>query len=158
MFHRISGAPPETPPNVKYDAPREVCSDRKLFDRPLKKWGLEQVFHVNISWALTLCLLNTGRFHLLPLDVSAHILYSRLVMSNLSNYYYYFFFFVLRNLFLIVFKESKQWFFFYLFRNYIKEWFVMTPTMWPYTLYCSTVCEVASGLLTPRGRHNWTEI
>ena len=25
-------------------------------------------------------------------------------------------------------------------------------------LYCSNVCEVASGLLTPRGRHNWTEI
>ena len=23
---------------------------------------------------------------------------------------------------------------------------------------CSNVCEVASGLLTPRGRHNWTEV
>ena len=37
MFHRISDAPPETLPNVQYDAPREVCGDRKLFDRPLKK-------------------------------------------------------------------------------------------------------------------------
>ena len=29
MFHRNSGAPPETLPNIKYDAPREVCGDRK---------------------------------------------------------------------------------------------------------------------------------
>ena len=31
MFHRNSGAPPETLPNVKYDAPREVCGDRNDF-------------------------------------------------------------------------------------------------------------------------------
>ena len=37
MFHIISGAPPQTLPNVKYDAPREVCANRKSFDRPLKK-------------------------------------------------------------------------------------------------------------------------
>ena len=29
MFLRNSGAPPETLSNVKYDAPREVCGDRK---------------------------------------------------------------------------------------------------------------------------------
>ena len=29
MFHRNSGAPPETLLNVKYDAPREVYGDRK---------------------------------------------------------------------------------------------------------------------------------
>ena len=37
MFHRISGAPPETIPSVKYDAPREVCGNSKCFDCPLKK-------------------------------------------------------------------------------------------------------------------------
>ena len=47
--------------------------------------GLEQIFDVNSSWARTLCLLNSGRFHLLPLDVSVHILYSHLVMSNFSD-------------------------------------------------------------------------
>ena len=29
LFLRNSGAPPETLSNVKYDAPREVCGDRK---------------------------------------------------------------------------------------------------------------------------------
>ena len=28
-FHRIGGAPPETLPNVKYDAAQEVGGDRK---------------------------------------------------------------------------------------------------------------------------------
>ena len=40
----------------------------------------------------------------------------------------------------------------------IKEWFVMTPTEREYTLIVQIVCEVASGFLTPRGRHNWTDI
>ena len=31
------GAPPETLPKFNYDAPKEVCSDRKLFDGPLQK-------------------------------------------------------------------------------------------------------------------------
>ena len=70
MFHRNSGAPPQTLPNAKYDAPREVCGDRKWFYDPLKKWGLEQICDVNSSWVLKLCQLNSGRFHLLPLDVS----------------------------------------------------------------------------------------
>ena len=33
----MSGAPPESLPNVRYNAPKEVCGNRKLFDRPLKK-------------------------------------------------------------------------------------------------------------------------
>ena len=36
-FHRIGGAPPETIPNVKYDAPEEVGGDRKCFDSPIRK-------------------------------------------------------------------------------------------------------------------------
>ena len=48
-FHRISGAPTETLPNFKYDAPEEVCGDRNLFDIPLKKLGLEQICDVNSS-------------------------------------------------------------------------------------------------------------
>ena len=36
-FHRIGGAPPETFPNVKYDAPEEVGGDRKCFDSPIRK-------------------------------------------------------------------------------------------------------------------------
>ena len=36
-FHRIRGAPRETFPNVKYDAPEEVCGDRNFFDSPIKK-------------------------------------------------------------------------------------------------------------------------
>ena len=36
-FHRIRGAPPETFPNVKYDAPEEVCGDRKCFDSHIRK-------------------------------------------------------------------------------------------------------------------------
>ena len=30
-FHRIGGAPPETFPNVKFDAPEEVVGDRKCY-------------------------------------------------------------------------------------------------------------------------------
>ena len=36
-FHRIGGAPPETFPNVKYDAPEEVGGDRQCFDSPIRK-------------------------------------------------------------------------------------------------------------------------
>ena len=36
-FHRIGGAPPETFPSEKYDAPKEVGGDRKSFDSPMRK-------------------------------------------------------------------------------------------------------------------------
>ena len=36
-FHRIGGAPPETFPSKKYDAPEEVGSDRESFDSPISK-------------------------------------------------------------------------------------------------------------------------
>ena len=36
-FHRIRGAPLETFPSVKYDAPEEVGGDRKSFDSPIRK-------------------------------------------------------------------------------------------------------------------------
>ena len=36
-FYRIGGAPPQTFPNVKYDAPEEVGGDRKCFDSPIRK-------------------------------------------------------------------------------------------------------------------------
>ena len=36
-FHRIGGAPPETFPNVKHDAPEEVGGDRTCFDSPFRK-------------------------------------------------------------------------------------------------------------------------
>ena len=36
-FYRIGGAPPETFPNIKYDAPEEVGGNRKCFDSPIRK-------------------------------------------------------------------------------------------------------------------------
>ena len=36
-FLRIGGAPPETFPSEKYDAPEEVGGDRKSFDSPIRK-------------------------------------------------------------------------------------------------------------------------
>ena len=36
-FHRIGGAPPDTFPSEKYDAPEEVGGDRKSFDSPIRK-------------------------------------------------------------------------------------------------------------------------
>ena len=36
-FHRIGGAPLETFPSEKYDAPEEVGGDRKSFDSPIRK-------------------------------------------------------------------------------------------------------------------------
>ena len=36
-FHKIGGAPPETFPNVKYDAPEEEGGDKKCFDSPIRK-------------------------------------------------------------------------------------------------------------------------
>ena len=36
-FHRIGGAPPQTFPNVKYDAPEEVGGNRKCIDSPIRK-------------------------------------------------------------------------------------------------------------------------
>ena len=53
-FHRIEGAPTETFPNVKYDAPEEMGGDRKYFDSPIRKLGLVQIFDVKSSRALTL--------------------------------------------------------------------------------------------------------
>ena len=53
-FHRTEGAPPETCPNVKYDAPEEVAGDTKGSDSPIRKWGLIQILYVNSSRALTL--------------------------------------------------------------------------------------------------------
>ena len=55
-FHRIGGAPTETFPNVKYDAPEEMGSNRKCFDSPIRKLGLVQILDVNSSRALTLCI------------------------------------------------------------------------------------------------------
>ena len=43
-FHGICGAPPETLPNFNYDASREVCGDKKLFDSPLQKFGPEPIW------------------------------------------------------------------------------------------------------------------
>ena len=54
-FHRIGGTPPETFPNVRYDAPKEVGGNNKCFDSPIRKLGLVQVLGVNSSRALTLC-------------------------------------------------------------------------------------------------------
>ena len=39
-FHRIGGAPRETFPSEKYDAPEKVGGDRKCFDSPIQKLGL----------------------------------------------------------------------------------------------------------------------
>ena len=36
-FHRIGGAPPETFPKVKYEAPEEVGGATKCFDSPIRK-------------------------------------------------------------------------------------------------------------------------
>ena len=36
-FDRIGGAPSETFPNVKYDAPEEMGGSRKCFDSPIRK-------------------------------------------------------------------------------------------------------------------------
>ena len=62
-FHRIGGAPPETFPNVKYDAPKEVGGDRIFFDSPIsiRKRDLVKILDVNSSRVLTLCRLTV--FH-----------------------------------------------------------------------------------------------
>ena len=36
-FLRTSSSSHKTLPNDEYDAPKEVCGERKLFHRPLKK-------------------------------------------------------------------------------------------------------------------------
>ena len=36
-FHRIGGAPSETFPNVKFDAPEGMGGNRKCFDSPIRK-------------------------------------------------------------------------------------------------------------------------
>ena len=36
-LYGIGGAPPQTFPNVEYDAPEEVGGNRKCFDSPIKK-------------------------------------------------------------------------------------------------------------------------
>ena len=52
--------------------PLERCvATENDFIALLRNKDLEQICDVNRSCALTLCLLNSGRFHLLPLDVSA---------------------------------------------------------------------------------------
>ena len=51
-FLRTSSSPHKTLPNDKYDAPKEVCGEMKLFYCPLKKWGQKQISDVR---ALTLC-------------------------------------------------------------------------------------------------------
>ena len=56
--HRIEGMPPETFPNIRYDAPEEVGGDIKCFDSSIRKRGLVQTLDVNSSRALTLCSLT----------------------------------------------------------------------------------------------------
>ena len=56
---------PETFPKFNYVAPKEICVERKCFDSPIKKWGS-----------------NSGRRYLLPLDVSAYLLFSPLLWLN----------------------------------------------------------------------------
>ena len=51
-FLRASSSPHKTLPNDKYDAPKEVCGERKLLYPPLKKCGQKQISDVR---ALTLC-------------------------------------------------------------------------------------------------------
>ena len=51
-FLRTSSSPHKTLPNDIYDAPKDVCGERKLFYRPLKKCGQKQISGVR---ALTLC-------------------------------------------------------------------------------------------------------
>ena len=41
-FHRIDGAPPDTLPSFDYEAPEEVCGDRKRFDSPIKNEALNK--------------------------------------------------------------------------------------------------------------------
>ena len=41
-FLRFSSSPHYTLLNDIYDAPEEVCGEKKLFDCPLKKWGQKQ--------------------------------------------------------------------------------------------------------------------
>ena len=51
-FLRTSSSCHKTLLNDKYDAPKEVCGERKLFYCPFKKWGQKQISDVR---ALTLC-------------------------------------------------------------------------------------------------------
>ena len=85
MFHRIGGAPPQTFPNVKYDAPEEVGGNRKYFDSPIKKWGLVQILDVNSTLQCTVqpnCIL-------LPLDGAAYILkcYISKIKPEVNNFF-----------------------------------------------------------------------
>ena len=57
-FHKIGGAPPDTFPNVRYDAPEEMGGERKCFDSPIRKGGLAQIIYVISSRSLTLCSLT----------------------------------------------------------------------------------------------------
>ena len=84
----------------------------------------------NSSLALKLCLLNSSRFHLLPLGVSAHILYSHLVISKFSDKVKskYIYFSVLKSIFNCIQGIKGILFFTYSIRADIKEWLVMTPT------------------------------
>ena len=57
---------------------------KKWFTKTFVKLEMEmgQICDVKRSWALSLCLLISGLYHLLPLDVSAHFFNSHLVMPN----------------------------------------------------------------------------
>ena len=49
-FHRVGGAPPETVSNFNDDAPEDVCGNSKWFGSSLQKWGLKQIFDIDIEW------------------------------------------------------------------------------------------------------------
>ena len=54
------GCPSSNSLNVKYDAPREVCGNRKWFYRPLKKWGLKLIMMSIVAGPLhSVCLTPT---------------------------------------------------------------------------------------------------
>ena len=90
------------------DLERCVATEINIFT--LLKLNMEEFFTVNISWALTLCLLNSNRFHFLLLDVSSRILCSHLVMSNISDEVNIYIFLALKDIFFI-----KAFFLLYLF-------------------------------------------
>ena len=61
-----------------------------------------------------------------------------------------------KNIFFLLFSISSNNVFFHVFK--FRSYWIMVfhdPNYGKMYFNCSNVCEIASGLLTPRGRHNW---
>ena len=154
VFFRINSSPHCTLPNDYYDAPDEMCGKTNYLIALLPNEARNKFL---ISGPrLSVAKLRPLSFTVARWRCLYHIFSSCNV--KFSSWKGLISFQEKMNVFGLYLISSHN-FFFYLFKFISYQRMVCSdPNCGNIYYNCSNVCEVASGLLIPRGQHNWTEI